>query len=422
MANTLIAESKLQFYPTSPYETFRMLPFVGYLKMSSYAKMVIEDTATPEERDQIVQQILDRDGSPSGVYYDYFLTHKKYENIKDLFSYEIQGRDIVIADLFAGEGKWLETFKSFIPNGNKDNIVLVANEIEKNRFKAIQNNKYINECYNSAFEDLVLPKKSVSLMLFNPPYGESNGERNARRYLRMILNRELIAPHGVIIAVIREDDVLNCIDLLGQHFWMSALYRVDEEEYKKHKQYVYVGALHNPFDTNTAIGVYDLEKEMDKIQKALTNNMQFDTTFYSYKEYLPSVKWKIAKNSMRIMQNQDRYISKKDEVWKWVKDISELKDLSEEKITLPKPPSTGEIANIISSGMINGELSLSNNKAKHIVVGGVKQLERQESSTTIDKKGEKCIETKTIKYTEPYLNLLINKDGKMQIKELGGSN
>ena len=95
--------------------------------------------------------------------------------------------------------------------------------------------------------------------------------------------------------------------------------------------------------------------------------------------------------------------------------------MSQEKITLPKSPKIGEIANIISSGMINGELDLED-KAKHIVVGGVKDLEKQESETIENDKGEKIIETKTIRYSEPYLNLLVNQNGKLTIKELGGNN
>ena len=189
MSNTLVAESKLQFYPTSELETYRILPFVGTLSDNGYAKYEFDRIASKKDKDIIIDQVLNSHNSFTNAYYSYFLDKQKYDLIKDLFKYEIKSKNkwkIVVADLFAGEGKWLETFKSFIPL-ETNNIITIANEIEKNRFNKIKKSKYIDECYNSAFEDLELPKRSISIMLFNPPYGESNGERNVRRYLKMIL-------------------------------------------------------------------------------------------------------------------------------------------------------------------------------------------------------------------------------------------
>ena len=424
MANTLIAESKLQFYPTSPLETYRMLPFVGNLVTNS-AHVTFKASATKEEQDKLYDEVLDSSATPTNAYYDYFLKKGRVDVIKDAYQIKVGSKkgDLVVADLFAGEGKWLETFKTFLPYTEESgNVVCVANEIEKGRYNKIKNNPYIDNCYNSAFEDLELPKKFISIMLFNPPYGETNGERNVRRYLRMILERELMVDSGLLIGVIRKDDIEDCMDLFGQYFWTWQLYRTDEEEYNKWGQYVYIGTLKNyPYDLKTLIGIRDLERDMNKIKKMLDENIEFKPDMYSNYGVVPKVRWNVIKNNIKIIKNQDKYISKDDSTWKWIKDLTELKDLSQEKITLPKSPKIGEIANIISSGMINGELDLED-KAKHIVVGGVKDLEKQESETVENDKGEKIIETKTIRYSEPYLNLLVNQNGKLTIKELGGNN
>ena len=128
---------------------------------------------------------------------------------------------------------------------------------------------------------------------------------------------------------------------------------------------------------------------MNKIKKLFNKQLEFSFTMYpSYGVAVPAVEWDILKNNVKIIKNKDKYISKPDKVLKWIKNITELKDLSCEQIVLPKEPKVGEIANIISSGMINGELSLGN-QAKHIVVGGVKNLEKKETNIKKNDKGRK---------------------------------
>ena len=100
--------------------------------------------------------------------------------------------------------------------------------------------------------------------------------------------------------------------------------------------------------------------------------------------------------------------------------MSETKsiDLSDETITIPKPLKSGELANIIASGKINGEISLENNLAKHIAVGGVKRVTSSKIINVENKKGEIESKKETTIENLPYLNLLINNNGKLEIKEL----
>jgi len=133
---------------------------------------------------------------------------------------------------------------------------------------------------------------------------------------------------------------------------------------------------------------------------------------------LNNVPYKKLKDNFKYVNQSKKYLSKNDNVLKWIKDLTMLKEDNQQKLTLPKEPKVGELSLIISSGYINGNLDL-NGKANHVVIGGVKPMIKQETKQLTDDKGEKYTETKTIKYTEPYLNLLINNNGKLQIKELG---
>ena len=69
--------------------------------------------------------------------------------------------------------------------------------------------------------------------------------------------------------------------------------------------------------------------------------------------------------------------------------------------------------------MINGEISVDG-KGRHIAIGGTKSIEKKETSKYKDENGDSFTETKIIKMSLPYLNILCSDNGKLVIKELGG--
>jgi hypothetical protein len=81
-----------------------------------------------------------------------------------------EDQSIVVADLFAGEGAWLSLFQRLNKGYLSNRIYLVANELEPGRYQTILDSKLVNKATNMAFEELQLPRHSVSIMLFNPPY------------------------------------------------------------------------------------------------------------------------------------------------------------------------------------------------------------------------------------------------------------
>ena len=436
MSNSLVANSKLMFYPTNSYETHRLLGLLGRIKIDyinqSYLKKYIMDK---EEYNSLFIKSADNNVPIDYIIFDHWLLLKRYDLIKKYLTYQIGFKSnfpTIICDLFSGESTWLDVFKSFIPKDeNSSDILLIGNELEENRFNVFKDNLNIDEKYNKSFEELNLPKNSISLMLFNPPYGETNKIRNVKFYLNQILERKILYnpsntkdyKTGYMVFVIRKDDFLDSLDILCQHFdvFKNAIYKVNAEEYAKYKQYIFIAKLKRfPYDLNNITDAMDYKNNYNDIKRIIESEPEFELSMYNTYRMMnyPYIDYETLKENHQYVEVSNSYISKNDSVWKWVKDITELKNLGEEKLTVPKPLKLGEIANILASGMINGEIDLDG-KGKHVVIGGTKSIEKKEVNTYKDDNGEKITETKIIKMSLPYLNILCSEDGELKIKELG---
>ena len=228
-----------------------------------------------------------------------------------------------------------------------------------------------------------------------------------------------------MVFVIRKDDFLDSLDIICQHFDIlkNAIYKVNAEEYAKYKQYIFIARLkNNPFNLSNVTDAMDYQKHYNEIKMVIESEPEFELSMYDTYRMIsyPYIDYETAKENNQYVQISENYISKNDSVWKWVRDITELKNLGEETLTIPKPPKPGEIANILASGMVNGDMDLDG-KGKHVVIGGTKKVERKETNSYKDENGEKITETKIIKISLPYLNILCSENGELKIKELGGS-
>ena len=418
MGSQIYADKKMQYYPTSSIETMRIL-----CVLDSYTG--INKSLDEDFRDNYSNLIMDEfnksennQTSRYGKYRTNYLcsNHKSHKYINA----NIENK--VVADLFSGEGNWLKLFKTNC-NNTRPNI-LIGNEIEENRYNELIQEGLIDYHYNLPFEDLKLPKKIINIMLFNPPYGISNGERNVRRYFRMMLDKDIMAKDCVIVMVLKQDDLLNISDLITQYFENLFGYVTHKEEFDKFGQLVVYAKLRNkPLNLNNIsdVAIYKEQKVKNESCINLFAEIEFDYDFInSYHKYSNNNKINIkeAFDNLHYINNSNIKISKKDKVWNWLMDETRSIDLSEETITIPKPLKSGELANIIASGKINGEISLDNNLAKHIAVGGVKRITSSRLITAENKKGEMENKQETTIENLPYLNLLINNNGKLEIKEL----
>jgi len=431
------------YFPTDEIETYRLLALLGDIQLDYMQERYLKEYVfSKEEYNELFLKSADNSIPMKYVIFDKWLKEKKYDYIKSYFTIKFgskgnntNGNDnfpITICDPFAGESKWIDTFKSFIPkNDYGSDILLISNELEQNRFDKFKDNVNIDEKYNKSFEELNLPKNSLSLILFNCPYGETNKIRNVKNYILQILEKQILYnpsnskdyKTGYMIFVIRKDDFLDSLDVICQHFnvFKNAIYKVNAEEYAKFKQYIFIARLNNrPYDLKNITDAMDYKNNYNDIKRIIESEPEFELSMYNTYRMMnyPYIDYQTLKENHQYVEVSNNYISKNDSVWKWVKDITELKNLGEEKLTVPKPLKLGEIANILASGMINGEIDLDG-KGKHVVIGGTKSIEKKEVNSYKDDNGEKIIETKIIKMSLPYLNILCSEDGELKIKELG---
>ena len=415
MGSQIYADSKLQYYPTSSIETMKILSVLssGLTSKKGYQ----------EEYDKIEKQLRD----------EYF---ENKDNINCRFTQYIANyicnnpqlhqyinstylESRVVSDLFSGEGNWLKLFKTMCEKPNE----LVGNELEENRYNEMSSDGLVDYYYNLPFEELQLPKRIIDIMLFNPPYGQTNGERNVRRYLRMMLDRDILNYKSVVVFVVKTDDLINIVDLITQNFKSLLGYKTHEEEFKKFGQLVLFAELRdNPLDldksSNVAKYKEELQQNIEYINKI--KDEYFNPSYVGTKCYCTNRNTDYEKSfeNFKFIQDNNIKVSNMDKAWKWLIDDTKIVDLSEEEMFIPKPLKSGELANVIASGRINGEIELENGLAHHIAVGGVKQLTSNQKVKVTNRQGETESKLETTIQNLPYLNLLINDNGVLKIKEL----
>lgn len=434
------SQSKLMFYPTQVKEIYRIISIIGRITFNHDNREVVKEQLGKEKYQELITIALDNNFQASNIFYDYFLEKEDYQSIKQYFTISLNFSQefTTILDPFAGEGTFLELFTQAMKSEyESENIHLIANELETNRYNTIKEKGIIDEHYNLAFEEFdTLPKNSISLLLYNPPYGDTNGIRNVKHYLDLILDMKLLHnskeantgyANGHIVMVIRKDDLLDSLPLIVKYFdvYEELIYKVNEEEYNRFKQYVIYAKLRKePIDLNNSYWALKYQEEIQSITDIINSNPEFDLKMYE-KNYntrinLPSVPYREMKFNKRAAKKAlELHSDLSNTSWKWIKELTETKDFTTEVIDKPTPLKLGETANIIASGMINGEMNLDN-KASHVVVGGTLSKLREESHREKDNNGESIVVTKKILYSQPYLNVLINNNGRYQIKEIVG--
>lgn len=229
--------------------------------------------------------------------------------------------------------------------------------------------------------------------------------------------------------VIRKDDVLDSLPLIVENFKVKTdlIYKVNEDEYEKYKQFVIYAELRTtPLDKGNVNGALAIQKEVQEIIQIVNIDPEFELTMYNMRKRdfdIPEVSYNEMKRNHKIVQESNFNTSKlNNDNWNWIKEITEVKDLGSETSTKPVPIKTGELANLIASGMINGDMQLEDGAAQHIVAGGMKQKVQETEETELLANGEEQLIKKKMLYSEPYLNVLISKNGKAKIKELSSGN
>jgi hypothetical protein len=433
----LASDSKLAYYPTYERETRRLLSVLGEVYLSSYRTEKVKQFIGEDKFRSIYTNAYDASNHDAALFDACFDVEKGAEflNTSGAFqfgwNFSYSNGECVVLDGFAGKGEWASTF-NLLKAGQTDTrkFTIVTNEIEDGRYKKA---KLVSDhAYHGAFEDMQLPKNSVGIMLFNPPYGSDGEIRNAKKYLDMSLEYDLfVKPNKddwrkakpVFISVLNSADTMYCLPTIIKNFDIKLLYRVEDDvEFQKFNQFIIVALKRDEVWPDSYGDL--IQTEYQRWSKLVMQENRFRPDYYNIfrkdRPYLPMTDFKTLLENFKFWKDEKKYVSHPNSTaMAWAKNMTKVYIGEGSKIVMPKTPKHSEVTNLISAGTINGELSLPGGNAKHVAVGGVKMemVTTEERETNDD--GEMLTVIKTIIQSTPYLNVLhADSSGKLIIKEL----
>ena len=324
----------------------------------------------------------------------------------------------VILDPMCGKAEWLTSHKKF--RGINDTYT-IGIELVKERADECKKNK-VSLLYNDAYENIEFPEESISILYFNPPYDsikldDGKNERLTQYYLKDILDKNILAHEGYVDLVIREDDFIDCLDFLFEHFQLDTelIFKAPQDEYNKFKQIIVIAKKRTIPISKIATTEYSIKQALNNklsLSEYVKNAPVMDLTKISInklielRENISSIdidkKLKLFKQKKESL---DMCSNSSDMVWNWFKGKTTAKENQLENLTVALPLKTGEMSNMLASGMLNG-LVAKGTKKNHIVVGGVEQTQGIKTAISYDGNDNKT-EIKYIqKINKPYLNIL----------------
>ena len=206
-------------------------------------------------------------------------------------------------------------------------------------------------------------------MLFNPPYGvNADGRRNAVVFLEQLIEDNYLEDCANVGFVLNIEDFNSCKHLIAKNFDISIdsvnIINQDDKE-SKLKQVCFVC---NKTDT-IKDGTYVYNQRMSRLNSldikekdiSLFNDSRFYYRGIEIYEKLDNLKFKYNKEMYRTNLKSPL----------WINALSNLTvdTFSGKKIKLPDvPDNLGIVANLISSGLINGEIK---GEHPHSIAAGI---------------------------------------------------
>lgn len=386
--------------PTHRKETLLSLAYLSHIFVSSHIESFVTDLC--EAIPQHTTYFKDKSNKKTGdkhfnsqsaglcILNDSLETLNKHCSFDFLRTVTDNPKEIVIADFCNNGLSPLETFKEL---NFEENVKELFHFIEFEQAKSTIAHESIKE----SLLDCSFPSLSVSLGLFRP-------KDNELEQLQALIDKNIMAPLGKLIIVIRKESVEDIKSLLTTHFKIFEVSKAFDDDYC----FMICEKLSLP--TTNSNGLTIITNVLKK-NKALSMK--------SFKRLIPLVDLDARKYELDAISNQNKLISDpNDKVWDAFKSMVALGTKKQDKIITPKAPKQGELSLFIASGTINGELELASGEGKHIVLGGVEALKDTEEKTSYSKSGSSFESTVVTKSSRPFLNLLVNNKGKLMIKKL----
>lgn len=420
---TTIAESKMMFYPTDRMEQYRLFFFltdVGRVELTT--KKLVESIYGQQYHIDEINQLyipnLYKNSYRFSYYYPwyYLLEKENFEILDMIFSDKNKESQLyirkssgskkytVVCDLFCGEGEWLSMFNLW------NDYITIGNEIEETRYEKSRK-KGIDILFNKAYEEIILPKNIVDIMLFNPPYGQINGVRNSYYYLKDIIDKQYVKEGGYIVCVLRKQDMEDCLDLMLSAGHILLMYKFNDKEYEKYQQFACVIQIANRNEGQD----YLLRRLNEKFRylSVLKEEYNFQTTtvMNSLRFFSPTVETSRSDFKEFILNNiiyRDKKVNSNinDQLWRNLKKETVAPSIEIQKIVMPKMPKYNELSNIIAAGYINSDFD-ERDSVPHTAVGGVRQVVDNMEVYDDNKQKKELVYKKAV----PYLKVLyVGKD------------
>lgn len=348
----------------------------------------------------------------TNYFYNYFLSNEDFDTLEDIFEVEIGfpgQKTVTIFEPFTQNKKWLDSFELLLPKEDRENGKLCS---------ISRTDKESNLIVENEFKDLIketddIPKNSISLLLYN----NLKQKHNTKEFLIEVVERQWLHNslgtksnnNGKLILVSQRKDLEKNLQYIRKHFEVH-----EKDSFKpnsKKSSIVLFLTLKEKPDEESEINEYSntLEKigELESVSLGLWANQ------------IPIIPIETMLENQTRVKRSINNVSNNNSNWDWVKTMTETKSNESQEIVKPTPLKTGEVANIIASGMIDGTME-KGTSAEHVVSGGVKEKRKIEYFKEENNKGVLVQKIEITEYTEPYLNILISEDGKAKIKELYG--
>lgn len=396
-------KSKLDFFPTSFAIQYISLPLSVPIKRITLDFM-------KRSTIKLLAKIC-CDGDVAGLVnvdsmkmYSKLVFAQRFDIIDEIYYIPVRdsyqdGRKYVVSDLFAGEGEWLNLYKKLFVH--KKRLYTLCNEIEKNRFLKCKEKKF-SHCIWGAYEDLKnkVPKKLVDLTLFNPPYGETDGERNVTRFLKMALRDNYFDGYSRIIMVINEKDYYSNKSLICENFEITNIFKFKDIEEERLHQICIIANFDKCSGYYLNKRLNDLERLEEGFEIENCNELEdlLARRTYNSDIFIGEKIINIYYDKLKIELNPNLYKSKLDSLsWKQLIQSSQVETFKGKRVKLAeKPRNLGAAANLISSGLINGEIE---GEHKHCIAAGISEQEHKMFDET---SGDIIVEKRSV----PFLSVL----------------
>lgn len=302
-----------------------------------------------------------------------------------------------------GSGVWLdptcgegEALKQLSDPFQTEDCIITTYGVELDKGRAEKAKVLLSQCINAPIESMVIQNDAVSLLYLNPPYDNTikgdDDSSERKEWTELYRNTRYLKEHGLLIYVIPSyrfsDQKIS--RFLSTYFYNMGMMRFSSEDYDDYRQCIFIGnkkaGKHKEFNKK----LYDFLLQMESDEFVMKNVTPIDQ-FVAAKKM-----WKVPVGLLELKTFYTKLANKSD----FVEGIRHSKGfhafVNRSKVRQLEiggnpilPLNAGQLALLLASGAVNGEIGKDENY--HLVQGLelVKHIPSTEEKTNND--GSKTI-------------------------------